>query len=226
MHMSLYIMRVGMSKGFYQEITHIFAIGHYKPKELGEDDFSRKLIYFYKYGNDINFFLEELTELYKLRFEGDSMKFDYFTLYPTRKKDGVNPNMVDLVNKISANVGLPYKQVLRRNKDVKPNHELKTFNERVENVKGSVDVTEDVVGKNILVLDNTATTGISLIDVANLLLSKGAKNVACICLGLSCKEKDTDYNDLNQTLKYSKISKIFKSPYVPKEKREKWKKEH
>lgn len=223
--MSLYLLRVGISKKLYPRIAHIFAIGHYMPKSLGDDDFSRKLIYFYKYGNDSDFFIEKLVELYKLRFEGDIIKFDCITLYPTRKKGQINEHMESLVQEFSKQVKLPYKQIIRRNKDIKPNHELTTFEERKDNVKGTVDMLEGVQGKNIIVFDNTSTTGISLIDVTNLLIENGAKNVACICLGLGYKGKETDWDDLNKTLKYSRIRDICRTPFVSEEKREKWKKE-
>ncbi|MFH1641522.1 MAG: hypothetical protein ABIC04_01345 [Nanoarchaeota archaeon] len=52
--MDLYLMRVGVSKKYYPNIAHIFAIDHYKPKEMGDDDFSKKLIYFYKFGNHLS----------------------------------------------------------------------------------------------------------------------------------------------------------------------------
>jgi hypothetical protein len=217
--MNMYLLRVGTSKKLYPEIVHIFGIGHYKSKGLGEDDFSKKLIYFYKYGNEPDFFLEKLIDLFNLRFKGDTIQFDCIAVYPTRKKDTINPHMKALAENLSKSVGIPYKQIIRRNKDIKPNHELKTFEERAENVKGSIDITEDVAGKNIIILDNTTTTGISLIDAANLLLEKGARNVVCICLGLGYKNKDSDWNDLNKTLKYSRIKAICRSPFVPKEKR-------
>jgi len=172
--MNPYLVRVGMSKKLYPEIAHIFSIGHYKPKELGEDDFSRELIYFYKFGNKLNFFLERLIDMFKLRFEGDTIKFDYITLYPTRKKNEINPNMNDLIKKFSQSVNLPYNQILRRNRDIKPNHELRTFEERKDNVY---------------------------------------------------KGRESDWSDLNKTLKYSRIIGICKTPYVSEEKRRKWKKE-
>lgn len=193
---------------------------------MGKEEYSKKLLYFYKYGNETEFFLNKLVELFNLRFAGDSIKFDYFTLYPSHKKDQINVNMVNLVTKFSKVTGLPYKQILKRNKDIKPSHELKTFEERKENLKSSIDILENVEGKNIIVLDNTTTTGISLIDITNLLIEKGAKNVACICLGLGYKGKDNDWSDLNKTLKYSKIISVCKCPYVPKEVYEEWKKKH
>lgn len=222
--MDMYYVRVGSSKKFYPKPALIFGIGHYVAVKSGEDDYSRNLIYFYKYGNNIGFFAEELKDLYKLRFEGDKIRFDYMTLYPTRKKDGLNQNMQNLINKLSMEINLPYRQILRRNRDILPNHELKTFEERIKNVQNSIDVMENVKDKNIIVIDNTSTTGISLIDAANLLLNKGSKEVACMCLGLSAKEKDKDWSDLNKTLKYSRIKEICMSPFVPPEAYKKWKK--
>ena len=221
--MKTYIMRIGTSKAYYPKITHIFGIGHYKPKELGEDEFSKKAIFFYKYGNDLDFFLDQLIDLFRLRFENDSIKFDVITLYPTSKKDGINKNMETLIKRFSESINLPYRQIIRRIKDIRQNHTLKAFEERVANIQGSIEIIEDIKEKNVIILDNACTTGISLIDAANLLLDKGAHHVACICLGLNCKEKDSDYADLNKTLKYSKISTIFKTQFVPKEKREQWK---
>lgn len=132
--------------------------------------------------------------------------------------------MLELVENVSHSINIPYIQVLRRNRTVKSNHELKTFRERLENITGSIDVTQDVSGKNIIVFDNTATTGISLIVATNALKEKGANNVVGFTLGLSNKERLSDWNDVNYTLKYSKIMNICNSPYLDKEVRDKWKK--
>ena len=224
--MEIFLLRVGISKKLYPKSAYIFGINHYMPIEMGKEEYSKRLLYFYKYGNETEFFLNKLVELFNLRFTGDSIKFDYVTLYPSHKKDQINANMVNLATKFSKVTGLSYKQILRRNRDIKPGHELKTFEERKENLKSSIDILENVAGKNIIVLDNTATTGISLIDMTNLLIEKGAKNVVCICLGLGYKGKDNDWSDLNKTLKYSKIISVCKGPYVPKEVYEEWKKKH
>ncbi len=222
--MALYILRIGKSKQYYKEIAYIFGLNYYKRKSEGEDDFSKKLIYFYKYGNDIDHFVDQIVDLYELRFKKDSIKFDYITLYPTRTKDGLNSNMVNLAKTLSVKLNIPYNQVLRRNKDITPNHELDTFDKRADNIKESIGVVGDVVNKNVFVLDNTSITGISMIDATNILLANGAKNVVCICLGLSIIGKEGDWNDLNKTLKFSRIVEICKTPFVKKETREEWRK--
>ena len=224
--MEIFLLRVGTSKKLYPKPAYIFGINHYMPIEMGKEEYSKRLLYFYKYGNEIEFFVQKLVDLFNLRFAGDNIKFDYVTLYPSHKKGHINANMENLVAKFSKLTGLPYKQILRRNTDIRPSHNLKTFEERKENLKSSIEILEVVTGKNVIVLDNTATTGMSLIDVTNLLIEKGAKNVVCICLGLGYKGKDNDWGDLNKTLKYSKIINVCKGPYVPKEVYEEWKKKN
>ncbi|MBU1854085.1 MAG: hypothetical protein KKF89_00040 [Nanoarchaeota archaeon] len=213
-----------MSKPDYEEIARIFSIEHYKSHEDGEDEFSKESFYFYKFGNKKDKFVEKLVELYNLRFKDDSFKFDFVSLYPTRKKDGLNDNMVSLVKDFCEKTELEYKQIIKRNRTIKPSHELKTFSERIENLKDSLDIIEDIKDKNILLIDNNAITGISLVDATNFLLINGAKEVVCMTLGIGYKGRESDWDDLNHTLKYSKIKNICKTPFVPKEKREEWKK--
>lgn len=220
----MYPVRVGSSNPYYPRKILIFALGHCVPLEGGEDEFSKNQIYFYKYGNKIESFLQQLEELYTLRFYQDTIKFDYLTLYPTRTKDSFNKNMIDLLSQFSEKINIPYKEILRRNRTIKANHTLNTFKDRLNNVRGSIDVREDVKNKRILLFDNTSTTGISLIDAADKLYHDGAKEVVGICLGLSDRQKQNDWNDLNKTLKYSRIKDICKSAFVSKEKREEWKK--
>ncbi|MBR9677192.1 hypothetical protein GOV04_03555 [Candidatus Woesearchaeota archaeon] len=221
--MSEYIVRYAASKKLYPKEILIFALDYYKSLESGEDDFSRKLIYFYKYGNNLDYFLENLLQLFTLRFKDDAIKFDLVTIYPTHKKDSLNLNMISLIESFSKNSGLQYNQIIRRIKTIKSNHECKSFEERKENVKDSIEITGDVKGKNIILVDNTSTTGISLIDATNLLYEKGVNMVVCVCLGLSEKEKEKDWKDINKTLKYSKILTFCKSPFISEEERKKWK---
>ncbi|MFW5982936.1 MAG: ComF family protein [bacterium] len=220
--MEQFILRVAISPEYNYKLL-IFGLGHYISKNEGEDQFSKDLIYFYKYGNKEDYFRKKLNDLINLRLMGDSIKFDLITLYPTRHKGCYNENMDELVQNLSSDFAIPYKKILRRNRDIKPSHKISTFAERVENIKNSVDVTEKIDGKNIILVDNISTTGISLIDAANLLFEKGAKEVVGLCLGLSAKEKEKDWCDVNKTLKYSRIKTICKTPFVKEEDRKKWK---
>ena len=221
--MRCYWLRVCSSPG-YAHIAHILGLGHYKKADSGNDEFSRQAIHFYKYGYFEDLFLEQLKDLMERYFMMAVPKFDFMTLYPTRQRNGFNTYMDGLLKKLSALTCMPYRQILTRKKDIKPNHDLKTFEERKNNVADSIELLEDVKGKRVIVVDNTSTTGISLIEVTNQLLAKGASTVVCLCLALSDKEKETDF-DLNLSKKWdiNEIITTFKSKKVPKGKIEKWK---
>lgn len=208
------LLRVVKADKDYPKITYIFGIDHYTQLEKGKDEFSKNIMSYYDYGTYLDFFKAKLIEIFKRRFEGDSIGFSYMTVYPTHEKDTLNLHMVALAEELSKSVGLPYKQILRRNSTIKPNHELK-YEGRKENVKGSVDVLEDVTGKKIIILDNVATTGASLRDITNELYKNGAEAVVCLCLGLCITGKDNDYQDVNKTMKISKIMEKIKIPKIP-----------
>jgi len=216
-----YLYRVADSH-FYDRDAFIFAIDHYVPQSNGKDEFSKRQVHFYNYGNEDEFeyFMENLIKLFRIRFQQDQHSYDYVTLYPTHEAGGLNKNMQELIQGVSAATNIKYKQILQRNQTISPSHELETVEERKENVDGSVDVTEDVAGDSIIVVDNVSISGISLTDVTNLLYEKGAESVVCACLGLSEVGKEGDYDDLNHTMGAQRIMEIFQSPFIPEEERQ------
>ncbi len=224
--MKTYWMRVCRSTKYPGVIAHSFAIDHYLDVDKGADEFSKKLIHFYKYRNDIDFFSSELIEIFKTYFEKDrdKLNFDIVTLMPTHEKNGINPNMLHLVEQFSAAINIPYGQIGIRNKTTKKQHEISNFNERYENVQDSISIVGEVKDKNILVLDNVVITGITLVSFVDALKRKGAKNVVCLALGLSRKEKDKDYY-LNETMGALELMAKFRSPKISKEEREAYKKQ-
>ncbi len=218
-------MRVCRSTKFPDLAVHVFAIGHYRYLDKGEDEFSKKMIYFYKHGNDIDYFLSRLVDIYNIFFkkDEDKLKFDIITLVPTHEKDVLNQNMKTLMDKLSVDIGIPYEQILARNRTIKQQHELKNFEERYENQLDSIDITRDVKGKNILLLDNIVTTGITIECIAHMLKAKGAKNVLSLALGLSEMLKKSDYYLDGKMLLFDLITK-FRSPKISKSIREEYKK--
>lgn len=225
--MNQYILRVKKNyKNENSPICYIYGLDYYKTYEEEEDEFSKKMNHFYKYGKNQQFFLEKLCDLYNLRFKNDSIKFDYLSLYPTHKKDCVNPNMRKLSLKLCNNIGIEFRQIIRRTKTIKQMHTLRSYEERMKNVKGSIELIENVKDKNILLFDNATITGISLMLANEYLLKHGVRHVACLCLGLGYKEKEQDWKDLNIKMKHSDVVEKIKSPYVPKDKYEKYKSEH
>lgn len=217
-------MRVCRSTEYPGIVTHAFAISHYVDMKDGNDNFSKKMMYFYKFGNDADFFLSRFLDIYKTYFEKDKLKFDIISLVPTHEKSGINKNMQSLAEKLSLSISVPYEQILVRNRAIKKSHEISTFTERYENIMGSMDVIENVSGKNIILMDNVVITGTTLLEAARVLKGNGAKTVVCMSLGLGIKGKKTDYY-LDGTMRVSELMMKFASPKISRAEREAYKKQ-
>lgn len=173
-----------LNSKYFDEVP-LAALDYYEKDSHGEDEFSRKQSWFYSYGDEEieEEFREELSNLFKSLFEEDGIEWDLITLYPTHSKGEVNPNMKALMLEISAESGIPFKQVLERSEDVRENHMIDDERAKTINLEGSVKVKSEVEGKNIILVDNIALSGISLMHGADLLRDKGAKNVFTVSLG-------------------------------------------
>ena len=169
---------------YYDHPCNIFALDEYR-KDGGQDEFSRKQVWFYVYGDDEleKFFETELRELIDDRFVDDSIEWDLITLYPTHVKGEINSNMQKLMKSISSAKGISYRQVLERNKTIQENHELESVKSKLINLENSLDVKE-FEEKNVIIVDNISLTGTSILHGANKLLENGAENVFGVCLGL------------------------------------------
>ena len=216
-------MRVRSSSKFKGTVVHIFALGHYKKHEEGNDEFSKIINGFYIHGYSEKKVIAMLLDMWKTHFDKDSIKWDILTLCPTHNTDGLNSNMHAMINELSGLIKVPYVQALRRTKTVKESHECENFEERYSNTNGSIEVISDVKGKNVIVVDNVSISGITMEYAKHILIEAGAKEVIGICLGLSEKERETDY-DINRVKKASEMIRIFKTQKISKEKRDVWKK--
>ncbi|MBI5158969.1 hypothetical protein HY992_02505 [Candidatus Micrarchaeota archaeon] len=199
----------------------VFALGHHKPKEEGEDQFTKYVINFYNYGNktERDYFMSRLLNLFKERFEG-AIRLDFVAVIPTREKDKVNSNMQSFTQEFATSIGVAYQQIIRRSRTIEGHHAISESDKRFENVKGSIDVSKDVQGKNILLLDNLCISGANAQEAFDALKRAGAKEVLTLCFGLGSKGKECDF-DINPAFKGNIMDTIatFHWPKVPKEKR-------
>lgn len=169
---------------YYRNSCPVIALEEYK-KDRGEDDFSRKQVWFYVYGDEEieEEFFSDLKEMIKARFVDDEIDWDMMTLYPTHVEGEINPHMQSLLRRISSDVGIDYQQVLSRNQTIDENHELEDTKAKVVNLEGSIDVKE-FDAKNVILVDNISLTGTSMLHGAEELIRNGAENVFGICLGM------------------------------------------
>ncbi len=205
-----YIYRIANSI-YYDEPAHIFGMDYYDPDSKGEDDFTRKTVWFYVYGDeDIEEeFKDRLKDLFKTRFVNDRVDWDLATLYPTHSKGEVNPHLQRLVENVSEELAIDYDQVIVRNQKIEESHELDTPKQKVVNLEGSIDIDGEVEDKNIIVVDNISLSGTSLLHATNRLLDEGAERVACVVLGLSDTMKENDWTDIDRETGASAIMEKF-----------------
>ncbi|MEM0143710.1 MAG: phosphoribosyltransferase family protein [Candidatus Parvarchaeum sp.] len=203
----------------------IFGLGHYKSEVDGGDSFSKRVLWVYKYGNDddILYFSKRLYSMYKEWFEPDNFLFDIICVIPSHKKGEINKNLECLAKGLGEKIGVRYSPILFRNRDVLEQHNINNVEERLENVKASIDVTEDVKNKSVLVLDNLTTTGANIIVTHEALKNAEVKEVIFVCLGFSGKYGNNIDFDLNPSLKYRArgVIKNFHANKLSKEERQK-----
>ncbi len=188
---------------YFQHKIPLAALDYYDQNSHGEDDFSRKQVWFYSYGDDEieAEFREGLNNMFETLFSDDDTKWDLITLYPTHAKGVVNPNLRDLMMDVSADNNIPMDQVLERTETIHENHVMKKEKTKAVNLEGSIKVTRDVKDKNIIIVDNIALSGLSMLHGAELLKKHGANKVFAVSLGTALEKKDetTKITDENAT---------------------------
>ena len=102
-------------------------------------------------------------------------------LHPRRlRRRGFNQALL-LGAEISRRTGIPVRDVLRRDRYVKPQSRM-PFGKRQKNVAGAFSCGEDLTGKRILLVDDVRTSGSTAADCARALKEAGAGKV---CLAVS-----------------------------------------
>jgi len=194
---------------YYQSKVPLVSLDYYDQHSHGEDDFSRKQVWFYSYGDEEieKEFREGLNPIFQQLFLEDNLEWDMITQYPTHTENQLNPNLRDLFLEISAETDIPMGQVLERTETVQENHMISNEKAKVVNLEGSLSVNRDVEGKNIILVDNIVLSGISILQGVDVLKQAGAENVFAVTLGTSIEHKDGT-RELNEGQKASELLEL------------------
>jgi hypothetical protein len=184
---------------YYQNGVPSISLDYYDPDSHGRDDFSRKQVWFYVYGDEelAAEFHSDLMEMFENFILDSDIDWDLITLYPTSVKNSVNPNLRDLFLDIAGDTGIKMEQVLKRTETIEENHGIDNEKAKAVNVEGSVDVTKNLDGKNVILVDNIVLTGTSMLHGASKLRQNGAENVLAVSLGTDMKRK-SDTRELEE----------------------------
>lgn len=174
----------GIAAPYYYEGVAAQGILHFKRAE----DIDR-----------IGYFTKKLAERAFLIFA--DTRIDLITTVPPHISTMVNrgfDQMYPVAKRLSKVFHTPYKQVLRKIFPTESQKELDA-DRRSGNLLGVFDVCEkqEVVGKNILLLDDVVTTGATTNECAKMLKIYGANNVYVLAVAISRPDQDEkeDEND-------------------------------
>ncbi len=139
---------------------------------------------------------EQFGELMSLCIEDEEINADFITFVPmTRQKErerGYNQAQ-KLALSLSEIVGIPCKELLKKNRNNMAQHSLKA-EERKKNVVGVYDFSSEnyIKDRTIILVDDIITTGATLSECARVLYESGAKCVLGICAAYTVSDSILD----------------------------------
>jgi len=192
---------------YFQHGVPSISLDYYDSDSHGKDEFSRKQVWFYVYGDEEleEEFRDGMMDVFNKFIVESDIEWDLLTLYPTHVEGEVNANMRDLFMDVASEVGIKFDQILKRTESVEENHEMTDEKAKVVNLEGSLEVEKDLDGKNVILVDNIVLSGISMLQGANMLKEKGADKVLAVSLGTDKGRKE----ETREIGKDFKISEVF-----------------
>ena len=115
------------------------------------------------------------------------VKYDIISWVPLsrqRKRERGYDQALLLAKATAAELGIEAEETLIKSKDIMPQSELKSKDERIENISGAFEAPdpESIKDKCILLIDDIVTTGSTLEECAKELTKNGAKKVICAAI--------------------------------------------
>ena len=167
----------------YIDLPHFTAVYYY------EGQLKRSLLNF-KFYSEISYadifgkaMAERIKEIYS------DIDFDGVCFVPMTKQAefqrGYNQSEL-LASKVAKELNIPLMANLKKSKNSHKQKDL-SATERRENVKDTFSVVSqaDIKDKTLILCDDIKTTGSTLKECSDMLLSAGAKDVYCLCLALT-----------------------------------------
>lgn len=95
----------------------------------------------------------------------------------SRRKRGYNQSEL-IAETVGAETGIPVKCIVRKVRDTKEQKTLGRAGRKL-NLKDAFEITGNISGKRILLIDDICTTGSTLSEIAVMLRKNGAEDVLC-----------------------------------------------
>ena len=160
--------------------VEVFAPKFYYSIKQKRDEYSRNIINS-KHQDLSDYFFEGIKNI----FVEALPKPDLIAVIPSSKIGSYSPTMDMLAGKLSTHFGIKYSNVVQRIKEGKKMSSCPTYDERFNEIKGSFRVTQQFYNDEIVILDDTGTTGMTILECAKELKEAGALDTIAVCLGIT-----------------------------------------
>jgi len=173
---------------FYPGMSQqVYAPKWYYPKHVKSDARSYSLWGEAKQKDLSSRFWPDLKELIDELKRKDIIKKDIqlITTIPASKIEKYNPTLSALGQKMSDYLNIPFENILQRIKEGKKSGKILTHQERFELISDSLRLSRKINESKIALLDDTKTTGMSILESKKILNKAGCKEIIALCLGIN-----------------------------------------
>ncbi|PKK86271.1 MAG: hypothetical protein CVT48_01920 [Thermoplasmata archaeon HGW-Thermoplasmata-1] len=168
----------------------VYAPRWYYIMDVKPDDYSHKLCYNSKRSDCLDYFWPHVKRmLEELRGAGMLTGLDLVTVIPSHGIGGYSPTLDSLGRRISQHLTLPYEKIISRVRVTRTDESrIDNLEGRYRAVSGSMELNRPLTEKNVLLIDDVKTTGITILEAKKILLGGGVENTLTICLGINATE--------------------------------------
>jgi predicted amidophosphoribosyltransferase len=160
--------------------VQVFAPRFYYSKVQRKDEYSKQVV-FGKNQDLSDYFFARIKKLFlKL-----PIKPTLIIVLPSSRMGKFSPTLLALAKNLSDAFGIENDNIIERIKEGKKLTTCSNNDERHEAIKDSFKVNRNIEGKKVVLLDDTKTTGGTVLECAKELRAAGASEVVAVCLGIN-----------------------------------------
>lgn len=165
---------------YYDDLeVWVFAPRFYVP--LPKRDVYSANIVFGKSQDKSDYFLKEVLTLFRnLPFEPNLI-----VIVPSSILGKFSVTMLALGKKLSKKLGIRNKNIIERVKTGRKQTECSDYDERHSAIDGVFKVTKRLNGEKVVIMDDTRSTGMTILECAKMLKQAGASDILAVCLGIT-----------------------------------------
>jgi len=180
-------METAAYPSFYPGLSlEVFAPAWYYRGQEEEDEYSKKILSSKK-KDESDYFIPKIKELADdLVKESKLQDIDLIVTIP-KSNLSYSKTLDTIAKSIKCTLSSEYENIIERTSTGRRNLGGNSAKKRFEQTNGSMKLKRNLKPneENILILDDVKATGITILESAKILKSAGAKDIFCICLGIS-----------------------------------------